>query len=92
MTDEQVCIFSYNFRGFNDCKKDFVKRLININGCQAMICNLENFILKKNAYVIEQTLPDCKIFFKEAIKDGLEGRPKNGMFIALPKCLKTDKI
>ena len=92
MMDEQVCIFSYNSRGFNDCKKDFVKSLINIAGCQAIICNQENFILKKNAYVIEQTLPDHTIFFKDAIKNGLEGRPKNGMFIAFPKCLKTDKI
>ena len=33
-------------------------------------------------------MPDFHIIFKPAIKDHLEGRPKNGMFIALPSNLK----
>ena len=92
MMDDEVCVISYNSRGFDDCKKDFVKDLLNIAGCQAIICNQENFILKKNAYMVKQTLPEHNIVFKEAVKDGFDGRPKNGMFIAIPKSLKVDAI
>ena len=92
MMEGKACIISYNSRGFGNCKKEFVKDLVNIAGCQASICNQENFVLKKNAYMVTQTLPHHKIIFKEAVKSGFDGRPKNGMFIAIPKNLKTDAI
>ena len=92
MAGDSICIFSYNSRGFGDCKKDFVKSLVDMAGCHAIICNQENFILKNNAYVVKQTLPDHEVFFKEALKSGLEGRPKNGMFVAIPRNLKMDTI
>ena len=87
-----VCIISYNSRGFNDCKKDFVKDLVKVAGCEAIICNQENFVLKKNEYTIEQTLPGHKIIFKPAVKKSLDGRPKNGMFIAIPRSLNILSI
>ena len=90
--EDKVCIISYNSRGFGDCKKEFVRDLMNVAGCQAILCNQENFILKNNAYMIMQTLPEHKIIFKEAIKDGFDGRPKNGMFIAIPKSIKAEAI
>ena len=46
----------------------------------------ENFLLKVNGYIIKQALPDHHILFKPAEKDYLEGRPKNGMFIAILGC------
>ena len=87
-----VCMLSYNSRGFNDCKKDFVKDLAKIAGCDAIICNQENFVLRKNGYTIEQTLPDHKVIFKAAVKKSLDGRPKNGMFIAIPKSMNVLSI
>ena len=90
--EENVCIISYNSRGFDDCKKEFVRDLTSLAGCQAILSNQENFILKNNGYMITQTLPDHKIVFKEAIKNGLDGRPMNGMFIAIPKDIKADAI
>ena len=44
--------------------------------------------MEANEYKIRQCLPDHHILFKPAIKEGLNGRPKNGMFIAVPSCLK----
>ena len=46
-------------------------------------------LLKGNGYKIEQCLHNYRIFFKKAIKDALNnGRPKNGMFIAVLKKFK----
>ena len=50
-----------------------------------IFCNQENFLLKANRFKINQCLPNSYIFFKPATKKGLEGRPKNGMFVAIPK-------
>ena len=33
-------------------------------------------------------LPGHHVLFKPASKDGLDGRPTNGMFIAVPLCIK----
>ena len=79
-----LCIFSYNSRGFDGCKQEFVKALTDIGGCLTIICNQENFILKDNEYVARQALPDHHLIFKPANKEGFEGRPKNGMFVAVP--------
>ena len=50
-----------------------------------VLCNQENFLLRGNAYKVKQALPSCHILFKEAKKITLDnGRPSNGMFIALP--------
>ena len=88
MAEFDLCIFSYNSRGFDGCKQEFMKALTDIGGCLTIICNQENFILKDNEYVARQALPDHHLIFKPAIKEGFEGRPKNGMFVAVPLCLK----
>ena len=87
--DNTLCIFSYNSRGFNITKQDAIQTLLSISGNSLpIICNQENFLLEANEYKIRQCLPDHHILFKPAIKEGLNGRPKNGMFIAVPSCLK----
>ena len=54
-----------------------------------IICNQENFILKGNSYKILQVLPKFHIFINPAIKDDLNtGRPKGGLFIAVPDSIK----
>ena len=86
--DNTSCIFSYNSRGLNITKQDAIQTLLSISGNSLpIICNQENFLLEANEYKIRQCLPD-HILFKPAIKEGLNGRPKNGMFIAVPSCLK----
>ena len=40
--------------------------------------------MKSNGYIIKKALPEHRIIFKPATKDGLEGRPKGGMFVAVP--------
>ena len=84
-----LCIYSYNSRGFDCTKQDILKTLISLSGDNLpIICNQENFLLKANGYMAKKCLPDHQIFFKPATKKDLNGRPKNGMFIAIPSCLK----
>ena len=79
-----VCIFSYNSRGFSD-KQDMCEILMTKNGNYfPMLCNQDNFILHGNRFKIKQSLPNARIYFKKAVMDSMDGRPKNGMFIAVP--------
>ena len=88
MMDNKLCIISYNSRGFNTCKRDFIQTLSFAAGCHTIIFNQENFLLKNNGYIARKTLPDHHVVFNPATKEDLEGRPKSGMFIAVPKFLK----
>ena len=63
-----------------------------ITGCLTIICSQENFLLKNNEYIAKQVLPEHHLVFKPATKEGFDGRPKNGMFIAFPLCFKNDVI
>ena len=45
--------------------------------------------MKANKFKVEQCLPDYHIYFNPANKEKLTGRPSNGMFIAIPKYLKS---
>ena len=86
--DNKLCIFSYNSRGFSLDKQVFCRNLIMSSGCKlTVLCNQENFLLKANGYIIKQALPDFHILFKPALKECIEGRPRNGMFIAMPKTI-----
>ena len=69
-----ICIFSYNSRGFSIDKQEICKTLmLNTEQHYQILCNLENF------------LPNARSIFKKAMKDNMGGgRPKNGMFIAVP--------
>ena len=53
-----------------------------------ILCNQENFILHGNIFKTKQSLPNARIYFKRAVKDSMDGRPKNGMFIAVPDGIK----
>ena len=58
--------------------------LLNSNNHFPILCNQENVLLQGNRFKIKKCLPNTRIFGKKAVKDSLEGRPKNGMFIAVP--------
>ena len=82
----------YNSRGFSDEKQRFCFNLFNLTGdFLPILCNQENFLYKSSAYKVQQALPGAFIFFKPAHKDCplSGGRPQNGMFIAIPQCLKS---
>ena len=59
------------------------------NNVIPILCNQKNFILKGNDYIIRKALPEFHVIFKPVTKEHLEGRPKNGMFIALPVNLRN---
>ena len=66
------------------------KKLVKLAGDKLpIIANQENFILRSNSYKVNQALPDFKIFFKPSVKEHIDGRPKNGMFIAIPEKIKS---
>ena len=55
-----------------------------------ILCNQENFILRDNSYKIANIFPDSQVLINPAVKTSQDkGRPKNGMFIAIPEKLKN---
>ena len=90
-TNKNICLYSYNSRGFSEDKQDICKILMCMTGDNLpILCNQENFLLNNNGYKIRQCLPQSHIFFKQAIKDSIQGRPMNGMFIAVPNSIKEN--
>ena len=88
-------VISLNTRGFDVAKQQFCYNILSrlqVSGCPevTILCNQENFLLRGNRYLLKNALPGYHAFFKPAIKDKLEGRPKNGMFIAVPERLKSN--
>ena len=85
-----IRIYSYNSRGFDLIKQKFCLELLGMDkNTVPVLCNQENFTLKGNDHIIRNALPDYHVFIKPATKDHLEGRPKNGMFVALPLKLRS---
>ena len=75
-----------NSQRFSEDKQDICNLLMlnSANHCP-VLCNQNFFLLQGNRLKIKQCLLNARIFYKKAIKDFLEGRPKNGMFIAVVK-------
>ena len=90
---DKVCFISYNSRGFSESQQQVLSMITssNIVGDKLpIVCNQENFILKGNTYKILQTLPKFHVIINSAVKDDLNtGRPKGGMFIAIPDSIKN---
>ena len=90
---EKLCFLSYNSRGFGTLKIDFIKYLAStkvVGNKLPIICNQENFLLRDNSYKLTRALPNFQVFINSAIKNSHDsGRPKNGMFIAVPQSIKN---
>ena len=90
---KKACIISYNSRGFSALHQDFIKTLSSdkiVGDKLPIICNQENFILRGNLYKLRKACPDSHFVFNAALKNTLDkGRPKGGMFIAVPKSIKS---
>ena len=93
LTNQEVCVISYNSRGFSDIKQSCIRTLLsdNVVGNKIpIVCNQEHFILRSILYKILNALPGCHIILKPAVKNDLDkGRPKGGLFIAVPDYLKS---
>ena len=89
----QLCIISYNSRGFCKEKQRFCRLLTSgsiVGNKIPIFCNQENFILRGNSYKINQALPGFYPIIKPAVKNVLDkGRPRNGMFVAVPDKFKN---
>ena len=90
----ELCVFSYNSRGFGALKQEYCRQLIssNVVGDKIpIVCNQENFILRNNSYKINQALPECQVFIKPAVKEThSSGRPKGGLFVAVPEYFRNN--
>ena len=88
-----ICVISYNSRGFGIEKQEFCKYLVSeqFSGNRIpILCNQENFILKGNCYKILKSIPGFSFIIKPAVKQAQDkGRAKNGMFIAFPDPIKS---
>ena len=90
ISHETIRIYSYNSRGFDIIKQKFCMELLNMSkDTIPILCNQENFVLKGNGHIIRNAIEDFHVFIKPATKDNLDGRPTNGMFIALPRYLRN---
>ena len=76
----ELCVFSYNSRGFGALKQEYCRQLIsrNIVGDKIpIVCNQENFILRNNSYKTNNALPSCHILIKPSVKEShTSRRPK----------------
>ena len=56
-----------------------------------LLCNQEHFLLKSTSYKIKKALPGYFVLIKPAIKTTHDkGRPKGGLFTAVPDILKNE--
>ena len=88
-----LCVISYNSRGFCKMKQEFCRLLPSeqmVGKSLPILCNQENFVLRANHYKINNALPGYHTIIKPAVKQTLDyGRPRNGMFIAIPDAFKN---
>ena len=76
-TNKDICFYSFNSRGFHGDKQDICKLLTLKNDSNfPILCNQENFLLQNNGYKVKQCLTDPHIFFKKAVMESTNGRPK----------------
>ena len=87
----EICLLSFNSRGFGTLRKEFVEYLVStaVIGNKTPILFLqEHFQLKNNEYKIAQALPGFHLIVKNSVKDThCNGRPKGGLCIAIPSHL-----
>ena len=73
-----ISVYSYNSRGFDVSKQEICKTLMrNAGNNLPILCNQKKSLLKAIKAI------------KPASKHGMTGRPKNGMFIAIPSVIKN---
>ena len=87
-------MISYNTRGFSKNKEDVCNYLLKSHFSHnklTLLCNQEHFLLKANCYKIKKALPGFFMLIKPAVKNAHDkGRPKGGLFIAVPDILKNE--
>ena len=69
--EDKACVLSYNSRGFNEIKIDFMNFLLkkDLVGVRTpILCNQENFILRENAFKLRNAFPDHQLIINPALK------------------------
>ena len=91
----KICLISFNSRGFSEHKAELCNFLSSpfVNGNKIpILCNQEHFLLKANSYKIRKALPGYLTLINPALKaTHNKGRPKGGLFMAVPEIIK-DKV
>ena len=55
-----------------------------------ILCNQENFMLRDNSYKLTRAFPNFQLIINPAVKlTHDKGRPRNGMFIAIPQSIRN---
>ena len=93
VTENDICLLSWNSRGSSDHKLEFANHLVSsqvVGNKVPILCNQENFILKANTYRLHQAIPGFHFIINPAVKNVQDaGRPMNRMFICVPDRIKS---
>ena len=88
-TTSHICIYSYNSRGSNENKLEFIKDIIEIPQRNIPIfCLQEHFLLRNNVYKLSKAFKNYAVLAKPAYKNFKvqdKGRPMGGLATIIPK-------
>ena len=89
----ELSIISYNSRGFDELKQLFCKYISSlevVGNKVPILCNQEHFMLRGNSYKLKKAMPNFHLIINPAEKSSLcKGRPRGGLFIAVPDHFKN---
>ena len=90
--ETQLCLYSYNSRGSNDMKLQYIRDMISLSGNKLPIfCVQEHFLLRSNLRKLSNYFKQSSVLAQPATKDfnvQNRGRPKGGLAIIVPKKLR----
>ena len=85
----ELCIMSYNSRGFGVLKQNFCRYLSSkevVGNKIPILYNQEHFILRRNSYKLKQAFPDSFLLINPAEKSThCKGRARGGLFVSVPE-------
>ena len=90
----ELCIMSYNSRGFGVLKQNFCRYLSSkevVGNKIPILCNQGHFILRGNSYKLKQAFPDSFLLINPAEKSThCKGRARGGLVISVPEYFKNN--
>ena len=90
--NKNICLYSYNSRGSNAEKLNFVKNLLEMPSTNIPVfCIQEHFLLRNNIYKLSKAFDNFSVIAKPAYKNFQiqdTGRPKGGLATIFPKCIR----
>ena len=91
-TNQTICLYSYNSRGSNSEKLDFINDVLDIpTNHLTIFCLQEHFLLRNNLYKLSQKFSKYSVLARPAYKNFQvqdKGRPMGGLAMIIPKNIR----